>query len=581
MWGANESGQLGVGTTEICGTIPYTKTCASKPTLVGQNFASIALGEYSTIGIKKDGTAWGWGDNSAGQLGVTTTDRCTAGAYSVGRDLVDGFACARAPVQIGSGFTKLASGYMHSLGLKTDGSLWSWGTGYLGDGKQFSVAKTPSRIGNGYVDISAAERLSLASRMDGRILAWGDNGGGSLGDGTLAQSLAGVLVVNPATDGFLNLLNAQPAKLSPSLSVPFFLSTTGEISTTSASVSTITKFNPIDQGKTGSVFITAIVPTGALGTTAAAQTVPIAGVKGEVRPSRAAAATSPSGFTFAQLTPAGWQTVVNGQLIPFASGVLTEQLAALSILNKTDTSTLQGAQFCVGYGKTAQDMITNGNIRVVATIPGAASPTSCVVGGTLTVGIDVRSGWNLLGNPVKQSIAVADTFGDASKVTSVWKWDAAAANWQFYAPGLSAAELQAFATGQGYAVLTEINGGDGYWVNAKTQANLGSVTGEAINLRESSLASGWNLVSTASLVTPQYFNLTLSTTPPTLGQVPINMTSLWAWDSAQSNWFFYAPSMEAHGGNSLADYIATQRYEDFAAGSKTLGNGVGFWVLRQ
>jgi hypothetical protein len=234
----------------------------------------------------------------------------------------------------------------------------------------------------------------------------------------------------------------------------------------------------------------------------------------------------------------------------------------------------------VGYGKTAQDMITNGNIRVVATIPGAASPTSCVVGGTLTVGIDVRSGWNLLGNPVKQSIAVADTFGDASKVTSVWKWDAAAANWQFYAPGLSAAELQAFATGQGYAVLTEINGGDGYWVNAKTQANLGSVTGEAINLRESSLASGWNLVSTASLVTPQYFNLTLSTTPPTLGQVPINLTSLWAWDSAQSNWFFYASSMEAQGGSALADYIAAQRYQDFAADSKTLGNGVGFWVRR-
>jgi hypothetical protein len=65
-----------------------------------------------------------------------------------------------------------------------------------------------------------------------------------------------------------------------------------------------------------------------------------------------------------------------------------------------------------------------------------------------------------------------------------------------------------------------------------------------------------------------------------LGQVPINLTSLWAWDSVQSNWFFYAPSMEAQGGSALADYIAAQRYQDFAAGSKTLGNGAGFWVRR-
>jgi hypothetical protein len=39
--------------------------------------------------------------------------------------------------------------------------------------------------------------------------------------------------------------------------------------------------------------------------------------------------------------------------------------------------------------------------------------------------------------------------------------------------------------------------------------------------------------------------------------------------------------MEAAGGKALADFIAAQRYQDFAVGSKTLGNGVGFWVKRQ
>jgi hypothetical protein len=466
--------------------------------------------------------------------------------------------------------------------LKSDGSVWAWGGNESGQLGLDTTAQglTPQKIVGltGVTAIAAGGSMSLALRSDGTALSWGSNNTGQLGDGTFGQRTAPVLVVKTGASGFLNLTEDIVVPVPPALNVPFFVTGTGSISGTSASVATTIQFNAVDQGKASSVFITAMVPTGWQGTAPAAQSA-LQKLAAMVRSPSALAASTPA-YTLVQLTPTGWQTVVNGQLIPYVVDLLGEFSGAQSILAKTATTDLQGAQFCVGYGKTAQDMVTNGNIRVVATIPGATSPTSCVVGGTLTVGIDVTSGWNLLGNPVKQSIAVANTFGDANQVTSVWKWDASAANWQFYAPGLSAADLQAYAASQGYAVLSDINGGDGYWVNAKTQASLGSVTGESINLRKSSLSSGWNLVSTASLVTPQYFNLTLSTTPPTLGQVPINLTSLWAWDSVQSNWFFYAPSMEAQGGSALADYIAAQRYQDFAAGSKTLGNGVGFWVRR-
>jgi hypothetical protein len=58
------------------------------------------------------------------------------------------------------------------------------------------------------------------------------------------------------------------------------------------------------------------------------------------------------------------------------------------------------------------------------------------------------------------------------------------------------------------------------------------------------------------------------------------MTSLWAWDSAQSKWLFYAPSLEATGDNALLDFINSQHYEDFAAVGKNLGNSTGFWVQR-
>jgi hypothetical protein len=391
--------------------------------------------------------------------------------------------------------------------------------------------------------------------------------------------LAPALVINETASGPLDLIPEAQNNIPADKIPPFFLVANGGITTSSASVSTTTKFNPADQGKPGSVFITATVPTGALDTVAATQTVPVASAVGEARPSRAAA-TTPSGFTLIQLTPAGWQTVVNGQLIPYASGVLGDQLAAQTILNGTDTTNLKGAEFCVGYGTSAQDMVNNGNIRAVANIPGASTTASCVVGGSISVGIGVLPGWNLLGNPVNHSIAVTDTFGDASKVTSVWKWDSSAANWQFYAPGMSVAELQGYAASQGYSVLSEIAPGEGYWVNAKLPADLGTLNGGAINLRQSSLSSGWNLVATASSISAKDFNLSLSTTPPTAGQVPVNLASLWAWDAAALRWYLYAPSLDAQGGSALADYVSSQNYLDFAASGKTLGQGQGFWVKR-
>jgi hypothetical protein len=104
--------------------------------------------------------------------------------------------------------------------------------------------------------------------------------------------------------------------------------------------------------------------------------------------------------------------------------------------------------------------------------------------------------------------------------------------------------------------------------------------GTSINLRQSSLSSGWNLVSTASPISAKEFNLTLSTTPPTAGQVPINMTSLWAWDANQANWYFYAPVLDAQGGSVLSEYISSKTYKDFTSNGKTVGNGVGIWVNR-
>jgi alpha-tubulin suppressor-like RCC1 family protein len=550
-WGRNDGYQLGDGTT-VGQPRPRQVSGLSGVKL-------IAASRYSNYAVKADGTVVAWGSNARGQLGDVSL------AEHVGPIVVPGLTDVAA----------ISAGNSHVLLQKTDGSVWGWSWDYEASGELGNLGADAGSIaaplvGLGDIQaIAAGNAVSAFIRSDGQVLMGGKNLIGQLGDGTFAVRSKLGLVVNTSADGFLNLGSGTAAKVAASLAVPFFISATGGITEQRASVTTTTQFNPADKGKPGAVFVTATVPNGALGTNAA-----------KAQRASRTAATPPVAFTLVQLTPTGWQTVVNGQLLPYATGVMGDQLAAQTLLNNTATSDLKGAQFCVGYGSSAQDMVSNGNIRTVATIPGASSTTSCAVGGNLSVTLSVVPGWNLMGNPVNQSLAVSDQFGDASKVISVWKWDNAAGRWQFYAPGLEPSALQSFAASLGYAVLNDINAGDGFWVNAKAQADLGTLSGTAINLRQSSLASGWNLVSTASAITPQDFNLSLSIAPPRAGQVPVNLTSLWAWDTAQTGWYFYAPSLEGQGASVLGDYNSSQGYKDFAASGKTLGNGAGFWVKR-
>jgi hypothetical protein len=201
-------------------------------------------------------------------------------------------------------------------------------------------------------------------------------------------------------------------------------------------------------------------------------------------------------------------------------------------------------------------------------------------GGDLSFPLMLAPGWSLLGNSLNQVLSAATLLSDSSVVTSAWKWDVATTGWQFYSPLMDAPTLQAYAAGKGYGVLSVINPGEGFWVNARMAASLGTQAGGGFGLTMSNLAAGWNLVATGNDLSPSQFNLSLSANPPAPGTVPINVTTVWAWDNASSRWYFHAPSLETPGGTALTDYIMSQGYLDFTQHGKTLGNGVGFWVNR-
>lgn len=85
-------------------------------------------------------------------------------------------------------FIQLAAGGNFSLALRSDGTVWSWGSntnGQLGCGAiKESLLPVQVQSLNGIISISAGNRHALALKSDGTVWAWGDNTFGQIGDGT-------------------------------------------------------------------------------------------------------------------------------------------------------------------------------------------------------------------------------------------------------------------------------------------------------------------------------------------------------------------------------------------------------------
>jgi alpha-tubulin suppressor-like RCC1 family protein len=163
-WGYNAYGQLGVNNTTSRST-PVTTL------LGGNNWKSIAGGFYHTIALKTDGSLWTWGRNSYGQLGVNnTTSRSTPVTTLLG----------------GNNWKSIAGGDFHIIALKTDGSLWTWGNNFSG---QLGVNNTTDRStpvttllgGNNWKSIACGGYHTVALKTDGSLWTWGNNSSGQLG----------------------------------------------------------------------------------------------------------------------------------------------------------------------------------------------------------------------------------------------------------------------------------------------------------------------------------------------------------------------------------------------------------------
>lgn len=139
-----------------------------------QCYSKVATGTQHTLVIKNDGTLYSCGYNNAGQLGRTTpTFPSRTVLQQVGTD---------------NDWQAVAAGGLHSLAIKTDGSLWACGSngyGELGNGTNTNRSVF-TRIGtdNNWLAIDAGDAVSIGLKNDGTLWTWGINESKQLGDGT-------------------------------------------------------------------------------------------------------------------------------------------------------------------------------------------------------------------------------------------------------------------------------------------------------------------------------------------------------------------------------------------------------------
>lgn len=224
VWGNNDYGKLGNGTTVVQKNVPVQVTGLT-------NVTRIAAGEDFSLALKNDGTVWTWGGNYVGQLGndstahhvtapvkvvdLTNVTEIAAGKshglalkkdgsvwiWGSNQDFQYGSPQSRKPIKVEllTDVRAIAAGGSHSLAVKKDGTVWGWGnntTGQLTLSPDSRFSFTPTQIKNltNIISVAAGEYHNLALDVNGKVYTWGSNYYGEIGNGSGSMQFAPVQV---------------------------------------------------------------------------------------------------------------------------------------------------------------------------------------------------------------------------------------------------------------------------------------------------------------------------------------------------------------------------------------------------
>ena len=171
-WGGNSAGELGVNNRTY-----YSSPVQIPGTTWKTTEGGVATTAYAVAAIKTDNTLWTWGTGQYGEL-----------ANSKGETPSDNNRVS-SPTQIpGTTWSTVWGGNQYMFGLKTDGTLWSWGNNVYGclglnQGGDPGVQKSsPTQIpGTTWKTVRTYATSAFATKTDGTLWAWGGNAYGWFG----------------------------------------------------------------------------------------------------------------------------------------------------------------------------------------------------------------------------------------------------------------------------------------------------------------------------------------------------------------------------------------------------------------
>ena len=182
-WSYNAYGQLGDNTV-------VNKSSPVQTITGGTNWKQLECGASHAAAIRADGTLWMWGRNADGQLGDNSITNKSS------------------PVQTTAGGTnwkQVACGSNQTAAIKTDGTLWMWGTngnGELGDGTTTSRSSPVQTVAGGtdWKYVTSGHLVTAAVKTDGTLWLWGYNNYGQLGDNTRTSKSSPIQTIAGGTN---------------------------------------------------------------------------------------------------------------------------------------------------------------------------------------------------------------------------------------------------------------------------------------------------------------------------------------------------------------------------------------------